>query len=393
MKTQNSKIIAFVLVFALMITTVIITSVANAKTTDIQITADKTEIKAGESATISVKVTTNYPVATMSIPVFYDKTLVDISDATTTLTEYSVANTTTDNQSVDTAKVYANTDIDSSKFGFVLATYIGGANEEVSETIDEVVLTFKITAKESVSGNAVVKVVEESAKTSENAKGMLYFGAVPKGTTITDIPENVENKELENATANVKIGNSGIEVAVKEDYAQAEFVIYDTANTNFDEYAGIIYGIDIFGQNDAMEQLAFQLSDALTTTSGDNYMVIEPNSQGNESTGAMVCVYDVDPATNPDAEPKATYIFVYFGDVDGDGLVTSTDGLISEVYEGTYEGLENYAQFVACDVDGDGLATSTDGLIMEVYEGTYEGMDYQYNLGQVAVNNSYEWIY
>ena len=201
------------------------------------------------------------------------------------------------------------------------------------------------------------------------------------------------NDALVAAIKNFESAAPEIEVAVKEDYAQAEFVIYDTANTNFDEYAGIIYGIDIFGQNDAMEQLAFQLSDALTTTSGDNYMVIEPNSQGNESTGAMVCVYDVDPATNPDAEPKATYIFVYFGDVDGDGLVTSTDGLISEVYEGTYEGLENYAQFVACDVDGDGLATSTDGLIMEVYEGTYEGMDYQYNLGQVAVNNTYDWIY
>ena len=147
MKNKKLKIIAFVLVFVLLIATVIVTSVANAKTTDILITADKVTLLAGESATVSVNVTTNYPVATMSIPVFYDKTLVDVSEAVATLSEYSVANTTTDSQSVDTAKVYANTDIDENKFGFVLVTYIGGANEEVAESIDEVVLTFKITAK------------------------------------------------------------------------------------------------------------------------------------------------------------------------------------------------------------------------------------------------------
>ena len=390
MKNKNSKIIAFVMVFALLIAMVIVTSVANAKTTDIVITSDKETISAGETAIISVKVTTNYPVATMSIPVFYDKTLVDVSDAATTLTEYAVANTTTESQSVDAEKIYANTDIDSSKFGFVLATYIGGANTEVAESIDEVVLTFKVTAKSSVSGNAVVKVVEESAKTSENVAGMLYFGAVAKGTTITDIPENVESKDLETAIANVKIGElSNLPTLDKvEEYEYADYVVVDTVNTNYDEYTGIIYGIDVLDQNPDFAPIAENgLMDALTTTAGDDYMVITPNAQGVESTGSLVEVFDAN------GELKATYIFVYFGDVDGDGLVTSTDGLISEVYEGTYEGLENYAQFVACDVDGDGLATSSDGLIMEVYEGTYEGMDYQYNLGQVATNNAYDWIY
>ena len=185
MKNKNSKIIAFVMVFALLIAMVLVTSVANAKTTDIVISSDKETISAGETAIISVKVTTNYPVATMSIPVFYDKTLVDVSDAATTLTEYSVANTTTESQSVDAEKIYANTDIDSSKFGFVLATYIGGANTDVAESIDETVFTFKITAKADVAGNAVVKVVEESAKTSENVAGMLYFGAVSKSLLST----------------------------------------------------------------------------------------------------------------------------------------------------------------------------------------------------------------
>ncbi len=391
MKNKKAKIIAFVLVFALLITTVIVTSVANAKTTDILISADKENISAGESATVSVKVTTNYPVATMSIPVFYDKTLVDVSDATTTLTEYSVANTTTENQSVDTAKVYANTDIDSSKFGFVLATYIGGANEEVSETIDEVVLTFKITAKESVSGNAVVKVVEESAKTSENAKGMLYFGAVPKGTTITDVPENVENKELENATANVKIGESSnlptLEVKPSEEFEYSDYVVVDKVNTNYDEYTGIVYGIDTLDQNEMLEQLG-SLADALKASTGDEtHIVITPNEQGNESTGAIIEI------VNNDGDVLETYIFVYFGDVDGDAMITSQDAFLVEIYELEYVGLETYASYVAADADGDGMASGQDAFLMETYELEYIGVDYQYNLGQTAMNNAYEWIY
>ena len=207
MKNKKSKIISFVLVFALLITTIIVTSVANAKTVDIQLESDKTELLAGETATISVKVTTNFSVATMSIPVFYDKTLVDVSEVTATLTEYDVANTTTESQSVDTEKIYENTEIDSDKFGFVLVTYIGGANKEVAESIEnEVVLTFKITAKTDVSGNAAVKVIQESAKTSENVKGMLYFGATTNGATINSIPENIEKIDLAMGTTSVKIG-------------------------------------------------------------------------------------------------------------------------------------------------------------------------------------------
>ena len=64
---KKLKIIAFVLVLALLNAIVIVTSVADPTQTDVQITADIENISAGESATVSVKVTTNYPVATMSI--------------------------------------------------------------------------------------------------------------------------------------------------------------------------------------------------------------------------------------------------------------------------------------------------------------------------------------
>ena len=132
---RSKKLIGIVLslILAISITATIFIATANTKETDIIITVDKAELSAGESATVSVRVTSNYPVATMSIPVFYDKTLVDVGDVTATLTDYAVKSAIMDTESADTSKIYANTDIDSDKFGFVLATYIGGAGKEVPE--------------------------------------------------------------------------------------------------------------------------------------------------------------------------------------------------------------------------------------------------------------------
>ena len=69
---RSKKLIGIVLslILAISITATIFIATANTKETDIIITVDKAELSAGESATVSVKVTSNYPIATMSIPVF-----------------------------------------------------------------------------------------------------------------------------------------------------------------------------------------------------------------------------------------------------------------------------------------------------------------------------------
>ncbi len=175
---------------------------------------------------------------------------------------------------------------------------------------------------------------------------------------------------------------------VKEDFEYADYVVIDTENTNNGEYTGIVYGIDTLDQNMYLEALA-TLADALTTNNGDDYLVIEANDQGVESTGATITVID----ENGDA--LETYVFVYFGDVDGDGMITGSDAYIASEYEITYEGIESYASYVAGDVDVDGMVAGGDGYIMSEYEILYEGVDYQYNLAMAVVENGYvyEWIY
>ena len=113
MKKKN-KIIAIIIALILVVSVLVVGTVANTKNSSIAISIDKTELLAGQSATVTVTASADYPVATASIPVFYDKTLVTVSNATTTLTGYDVANVTTDLTAVDISKIYENTNISSS---------------------------------------------------------------------------------------------------------------------------------------------------------------------------------------------------------------------------------------------------------------------------------------
>ena len=296
MKKKN-KIIAIIISLALIVSVFVVGTVANTKNTSIAISIDKTELTAGQSATVTVTASADYPVATASIPVFYDKTMVTVSNETATLTGYAVAEVTTDANAVDSSKIYANTDIDSEKFGFLLVTYIGGANDTVSTLDNVTVLTFTITAKSDVSGDALVKCVTESAKTDDNVEGMLYFGATTSGTTITSIPENVENIDVENASKSATITTGGADLVAKSNMP----TVIDTTNK-------YIYGITA---GDSVE-------DYIQVNNGSFELVA--NSLGyTNGTGATVKV------KNTSGTVVDTYTVIIFGDVNGDGTISASD--------------------------------------------------------------------
>lgn len=335
MKIKKNKIIAIVVAIVLIVSVFIVGSVANTKNTSVAITVDKTKLFAGETATVTVKASADYPVATTSIPVFYDKTLVSVSNATATLTDYEVSNVTTDVTATDTSKVYANTGIDNSKFGFVLVTYIGGANAEVPATLeDTTVLTFTITALADVSGEALIKCVTESAKTDENIEGMLYFGTTTSGTTITSIPENVENINVASASASVtlKIGTSTDSILVA---AEGKDTVVDSTNK-------YIYGIT---PGDSVEDYI--------AVNGGSYEIVANSSGKTNGTGTTVNV------KNSSGTIVDTYTVIIFGDVNGDAEVTATD--VAIVMTVTVGGtIEDYAYNFAADVNGDSSITATD---------------------------------
>lgn len=333
---KNKKIIAIIVAIVIVASAFVVGTVANTKNTAVTISINKTELSAGQSATVTVTASADYPVATASIPVFYDKTMVTVSNATATLTGYDVANVTTDITATDSAKIYDNTNIDSSKFGFVLVTYIGGANDTVSTIDNKTILTFTITAKSSISGDALIKCVTESAKTEENVAGMLYFGATTSGNTITSIPENVENINVTNASESVTITSGGADLVAKADMP----TVIDAENK-------YIYGITA---GDSIE-------DYIQVNNGSFELVA--NSQGKTNgTGAIVNVKNASGAVTD------TYTVIIFGDVNGDGSVTGTDSQI--VTNASLGGsVDGEANSFAANVNGDAVGvTGTDSQIV-----------------------------
>lgn len=335
MKNKN-KLIAVLVAIVLIVSIFIVGTVANAKNTSVTISVDKTELSAGESATVTVSVSADYPVATASIPVFYDKTLVDVSNVTATLSGYDVKNVTTDATATDSAKIYANTGLDSAKYGFVLATYIGGAGDTVTTLENATVFTFKITAKSNVSGNAVIKCPTESAKVEDNIEGMLYFGTTTSGTTINSIPENVEGVVLTNATANVVIKSSGTTVVPKDDK--------ETVIDNENKY---IYGITP-GDN---------VEDYIKVNNGSFEIVANASGYSN-GTGATVTV------KNSSGTVVDTYTIIIFGDVNGDTQVTGADYTI--IKNASIGGsVSGDAENAAADVNGDADITGADYTVIK----------------------------
>ena len=338
MKNKN-KIIAIIIAVVLVASVFVVGTVANTKNTSIAISIDKTELSAGQSATVTVTASADYPVATASIPVFYDKTLVTVSNATATLTGYDVANVTTDLTAVDSSKIYENTNISSSKFGFVLVTYIGGANDTVSTLENATVLTFKITAKSDVSGEALVKCVTESAKTENNVAGMLYFGTTTSGNTITSIPENVENVNLANATQSTTIVTGSADLMAK-----------DNMPTVIDATNKYIYGIT---PGDSVE-------DYIKVNNGSFELVANSTGYTN-GTGATVKV------KNASGTVVDTFTVIIFGDVNGDGIINGEDEMAVQAYNlGATVQIVDFG-LVAGDINAKDGITGEDEMAIQAY--------------------------
>ena len=332
---KNKKLIAIIVAVVLVVSIFAIGTMANTKNTSISISIDKTELSAGQSATVTVKASADYPVATASIPVFYDKTMVTVSNATATLTDYAVSNVTTDLTAVDSSKIYENSAINSEKFGFVLVTYIGGAGDTVSAIENKTVLTFTITAKSAVSGEALVKCVTESAKTEENVAGMLYFGTTTSGTTITSIPENVENINVTNASTSATITSGSADLVAKSDMPTA----IDSTNK-------YVYGITP-GDN---------IEDYIKVNNG-SYELVANSSGKTNGTGATVKV------KNSSGTVVDTYTIIIFGDVNGDGAITVTDAnIVANITVGG--AIQNDTNNMAADINSDDNTTVTDANII-----------------------------
>lgn len=133
---------------------------------------------------------------------------------------------------------------------------------------------------------------------------------------------------------------------------KANGVIIDKVSTCADGN-GFVYGV----ATDNGDSIA----DALQTPAGS--IQVTENEQGQMSTGAKIELL------NDSGEVVETYYFIFFGDINGDGLIDPIDVTL-------VEGVASYSDFdfsaddgsitgIAADVNGDGLIDPIDVTYLE----------------------------
>lgn len=363
--SRSKKIVGLVLAVVLMLGSLTMAFAATDPgagnyTATVAVTPAADTIAAGESTTVSVKATTNFTVGALSVPLFYEKANVTISNIAVPATAgYAYS---TDATASNAASIFASAGLDSATYGFVMVTYIPQAGAATKVFADEQVLSFTVTANAGVANGTAVnfKTVEASRKTSTNPTGTLYVGFI-NSDTINAVPTNIEATGLVTSST-VTIGSAVTNtLVVKDSFEFASEVIIDKDVINAylgwygDDYAGaadagftgLVYGIEVFD---------YALADALTTTLGDSYLKITQTAaaDGYDSTGAKIEVLDADGVT-----VLETYYFVYFGDINCDGLIDGVD--LSKLVDvvSSSSPFDTIAQFIASDYNAD---TFTDGM-------------------------------
>lgn len=336
-------------------------------------------VDAGETATVEVKVTSNYPVSAMSIPVFFDKSKVEVVSASAA---EGIDGATVAGQGIYTEvqKYYTDSGLSQDNYDVRAFNYVAGYGATIKQYANEVVMTVVIKAKADASGDTLVT-FGNTMKTSTNLSGTLYVAKNSSaGTQVDSKGELIDAGTLENATITINGSAAGPNTLVVKDDAPSTPVI-DTVNNC--GYTAAIYGIDTLGWNDDFA-VEGALADFLTTELGDEYLQITTPDCGSETTGTIIEVL------NADGSVAETYVFIYFGDVDMDGLVGASDAGLCENYEMVYEGFETLYQFMAGDIDGDGMPGSSDAGVFENYEMNYEGMPSQAEVAENASAIEYE---
>ena len=173
------------------------------------------------------------------------------------------------------------------------------------------------------------------------------------GINIADFPTKI------NGTGNDEALIPELVIDTSQPYA-ADAVIRKDLSI-LDGYDGVFYGCDVY---DVIPDCEEFYSDILSATNGGHIVIRDSFVYpGQYSTGSVIEVYD----SNNNLSSK--YISVVFGDVDGDGSITSLDGSIVTDHDALITLIdEDSVEFIAADANGDGCVNSTDAVIIETEE-------------------------
>lgn len=324
------KIIGVVLALVMALSVATVAFAAPEDNYSITFTADKTTISEGETATVEVKVTANFNVSAMTIPVFFDNTKVSVK-ATPAATdpaelERTVIAAADSEEYNDLTRFYKGTTYTEADHGVVALNYLPVTGDAIRQYNNETVMTLTVTALAGASGASVIECLSTTVKTNDNPSGTLLIAKNKSGTAVVDSEgEVVDNGNVAGATTTITIAG-GAEPADLDLTAAGTTngVVIDKNKTFGGQYDGAVYGFTQAAantfKNDKFITTNTQATNggSLSIKTSDNKVIADGKS-GNFGTGATITVL------NSDGSTSKTYVVVIFGDLDGNGLINPTD--------------------------------------------------------------------
>lgn len=362
-KSKKILSLALALVMALGVLTMGVFAAKTTPTATFTVSASASEVANGDEVTITVKAnaTETFYAGPMSLPIEYDSSLFEyVADSATVTNIYGAGAT---KSAVKAEKGKLTVALTPSTSGAVTAPNLNGANL--------IVLKFKLKAIGSTGSSTVA--IADDQKTAANIGGKFYCGsfdsADPKTAELTEMGQTLNRVS---ATISYAGAVGTPELILTDTGTEAGTVIDRTTTCN--DYAGYIYGVDTI--NDGADILGY------VTTNVGSVEVVE-NENGVVSTGATIVLKDAA------GKVLETYVFVYFGDVNGDGLVDLDDSGLIEAKEAYLSDIEEgTAQYIASDVTCDGVVDLDDSGLIEAKEAYLSDLPTQYEFAQnYAANN------
>lgn len=316
------KIIGVLLALVMALSVVTVAFAAENDAYSITVTSDKATLAAGESATVTVKVTANFNVCTMQIPVFFDNTKVDVSEETCLLSVDADRVKIVTEDSPTGYQMFEGSGYTKDNYGVRALVYVAQQGDAIRTYNNEAVMTFKVTAKANATGDVVFECLEKTIKTSTNTSGTLYLGtcAPNDDNELIGLAEPVDNANIAGATTTINFASAAepADLAVKAAYADSGIII--DSNKKFGgQYDGVVYGFELSGTiNAAFYTARLEATNGGSITVEKTPYIARPASYG---TGTTVQV------KNSDGTLSKTYVIVIFGDINGDGKLLSNDVL------------------------------------------------------------------
>ena len=350
-KSKKILSLALALVMALGVLTMGVFAAKTTPTATFTVSASASEVANGDEVTITVKAnaTETFYAGPMSLPIEYDSSLFEyVADSATVTNIYGAGAT---KSAVKAEKGKLTVALTPSTSGAVTAPNLNGANL--------IVLKFKLKAIGSTGSSTVA--IADDQKTAANIGGKFYCGsfdsADPKTAELTEMGQTLNRVST---TISYAGGTGTPELVLKQ--ADNGAVIRNNLCTTSGKFAGCVFGIDTLnGEN---------IEDFVTTAVGSIEVVA--NADGNMSTGATILLKDAA------GEVVATYVFIYFGDVNGDGAVDITDAATVEAHDQWVETIEeDTAAYYASDVNCDATVDITDSAAIEAQDQWVESLEAQ----------------